>query len=453
MKKELSVTSEFLSCLYNNQQKTRTMKNIALSIAFLLIGFAGISQEMLTSEEKEQNIASVAKLMDSIYVIPEKAKEAIALVKQQQAKGAYDKIDSPYDFAEALTKDLRAVTHDLHINVHFAPAEIAKEQKQAAGEKAGMTQAERLAMENYGFEEVKVLPGNVGYLDLRFFYTPKEASETAVATMNYLANTDAIIFDLRRNGGGNTEMIQLLVSYLFDQEPVHLNNFYYRPTDKNTQTWTLPYVPGKRNPDADVYVLTSNRTFSAGEEFVYDLKNLERATIIGEHTGGGANPGTTYEVSDKFKIFIPSGRAINPVSGDNWEGKGIAPDVAVDEDEALNVAHLMAVKKLLEKADSEEKKAFYKWDLKEIKANQQPVNPETNTLRSYTGSYGGSKVTLEDGQLIYHAYNDSFELIPMGDDEFMLPNVPYKRIKFSKDRKSLTEASNLFPDLVREREK
>ena len=178
----------------------------------------------------------------------------------------------------------------------------------------------------------------------------------------------------------------------------------------------------------------------------------EYQIVIDHNPGGGTNPGTTYEVSDKFKIFIPSGRAINPVSGDNWEGKGIAPDVAVDEDEALNVAHLMAVKKLLEKADSEDKSAFYKWDLKEIKANQQPVNPETNTLRSYTGSYG-SKVTLEDGQLIYHAYNDSFKLIPMGDDEFMLPNVPYKRIKFSKDRKSLTEASNLFPDLVREREK
>lgn len=428
------------------------MKKFTLLLAFLTLHLSGFAQEKLTSEEKQQNIAAVAKFMDSIYVFPEKAKEAIALVQDRQQKGAYDRMETPDEFAEALTKDLRSVTHDLHINMRYDPAGIEKKQKQAAGEKAGMTQAERVALENYGFEEVKILPGNVGYLDLRFFYTPKEAAETAIAAMNLMANTDAIIFDLRRNGGGNPEMIQLLVSYLYEQEPVHLNNFYFRPTDENTQTWTLPYVPGKRNPNADVYVLTSNRTFSAGEEFTYDLKMLNRATIVGKNTGGGANPGRFYEVSDKFSIFIPSGRAINPVSGDNWEGKGIAPDVAVDEDEALDVAHLMAVEKLLKKTTSEEKKAFYEWELKEIKAKQQPVSLDNKMLKSFTGSYGGNNVSLENGQLVFHAYDDSFRLIPMGNDEFFVEHVPYKRIKFSKDRKSLTEESNLFPPIVRQRD-
>ena len=427
------------------------MKKLAFLLMFLH-GMTGLSQERLTSEEKQQNIASVAKLMDSIYVFPEKARESVALIKQQQANGAYDDIVSPHDFAEVLTKDLRAVTNDLHINVHYDPAGIAKQEKQEKGEEAGMTQAERLALENYGFEEVKILPGNVGYLDLRFFYSPKEAAETAIATMNFLANTDAIIFDLRRNGGGNPEMIQLLQSYLFGQAPVHLNNFYFRPTDENRQTWTLPYVPGKRNPDADVYVLTSKRTFSAGEEFTYDLKNLDRATIVGENTGGGANPGRIYTVSEKFKVFIPGGRAINPVSGDNWEGKGIAPDVAVDEDEALNVAHLMAVEKLLKNTDSEEKKAFYEWELKEIIAKQEPASPDKKVLKSYTGSYGDTEVKLKDGKLIYLAYDNNLDLLPMGNDEFMIKEVPHKRIKFSKDRKSLTEASNLFPSVVRQRD-
>lgn len=428
------------------------MKKSVFLLLFLFLGLAGFSQEKLTSEEKKQNIVSISKLMDSIYVFPEKAKEAIALVKQQHQSGAYDKIKTPHDFAEALTSDLRSLTNDLHINIHYDPAGIAKQEKQEKGEEAGMTEAERLALENYGFEEVQILPGNVGYLDLRFFYTPKEAGETAIATMNFLANTDAIIFDLRRNGGGNPEMIQLLLSYLFEQEPVHLNNFYFRPTDENTQTWTLPYVPGKRNPNADVYVLTSNRTFSAGEEFTYDLKNLDRATIVGEKTGGGANPGRVYKVSDKFNMFIPSGRAINPISGDNWEGKGITPDVAVDEDEALDVAHLMAVEKLLQETDSPEKKKFYEWDLKEIKATQNPESVDREVLKSYTRSYGGNKVSFEEGKLIYHAYNDSFELLPMGNDEFMLKKVPYKRIKFSKDRKSLTEDSNLFPSKVKQRD-
>lgn len=427
------------------------MKRIIVILVFLALHLNGSAQEKLTSEEKNLNITSIVKLIDSIYVFPDKAKEAIALVKQKQEKGGYDRIETPDEFAEALTTDLRSVTHDLHINMRYDPVGIAKQQKQDAGEKAGMTQAERVALENYGFEEVKILPGNVGYLDLRFFYSPKEAAETAIATMNFMANTDAIIFDLRRNGGGDPEMIQLLVSYLYEQEPVHLNNFYFRPTDEHTQTWTLPYVPGKRNPDADVYVLTSNRTFSAGEEFTYDLKNLKRATIVGENTGGGANPGRIYTVSDKFNIFIPNGRAINPISNDNWEGRGIAPDVSVDEDEALKVAHLMAVKKLLKETISEEKKAFYEWELKEIIASQKPVLVPARKLQRFTGKYGSSKVSLENGQLIYHASHDKFKLTPIGGNEFLMEHLPYKRIKFAPDGSSLTEESNLFPPKTRQR--
>ena len=438
----------------NTNLKTADMNfhKTVIFLSFLFLGLTGFSQK-LTSEEKQQALTSVAKLMDSIYVFPETAKEAIAYVKEQQQKGVYEKIDVPYEFADAVTRDLRAVTHDLHINMRYDPAGIEKEQKQAAGEEAGMTQEERLAMENYGFREVKILPGNVGYLDLRFFYTPEAAGETAIAAMNLLANTDAIIFDLRRNGGGNPEMIQLLQSYLFEQEPVHLNNFYFRPTDENTQTWTLPYVPGKRNPNADVYVLTSNRTFSAGEEFTYDLKNLDRATIVGEKTGGGANPGSTHNVTDKFMIFIPNGRAINPVSGTNWEGKGIAPDVAVDEDKALDTAHLMAVEKLLKNTESEEKKAFYEWELKEIKARQNPVKLDPETLKAFTGGFGSNEVSLENGQLVYHAYDDKFRLTPIGNNEFLVEHVPYKRLKFSEDRNSLSELSNLFPPVTRQRTK
>jgi C-terminal processing protease CtpA/Prc len=144
-------------------------------------------------------------------------------------------------------------------------------------------------------------------------------------------------------------MVQLLCSYLFGGEPVHLNDLYFRPRDETHQFWTIPYLPGKRYLDKEVYVLTSNRTFSAAEEFTYNLKNLKRATIVGETTGGGANPGGSERVGEHFELFVPSGRAINPVSKTNWEGTGVEPDVKSSADDALSTAHALALEKIVAK--------------------------------------------------------------------------------------------------------
>jgi C-terminal processing protease CtpA/Prc len=144
-------------------------------------------------------------------------------------------------------------------------------------------------------------------------------------------------------------MVALLISYLVGPEPVHLNSFYMRSEDKTTQSWTQAYVPGKRMADKPVYVLTSNRTFSGAEEFSYNLKNLKRATLIGETTGGGAHPGDDVFVHPHYRVFVPIGRPINPVSGTNWEGTGVEPDIAVPQEQALTVAHRMALEDLLDK--------------------------------------------------------------------------------------------------------
>jgi C-terminal processing protease CtpA/Prc len=159
--------------------------------------------------------------------------------------------------------------------------------------------------------------------------------------MNFLANVDALIFDLRGNGGGDPKMIAFISTYLFD-EPTHLNDLYNRKEDSTTQYWTLPYVPGKRLSGKPVFVLTSKRTFSGAEEFSYNLKNLKRATIIGEVTGGGAHPVSGHRIDDHFMIGVPFARAVNPISGTNWEGTGVTPDVEVPAAEALDVANEMA---------------------------------------------------------------------------------------------------------------
>ncbi len=137
--------------------------------------------------------------------------------------------------------------------------------------------------------------------------------------MNFLAYCDAIIVDLRQNGGGDPAQIQLISSYFFE-EPVHLNDLYARATDRTENYWTLPYVPGAEASKADLYVLTSARTFSGAEEFSYNLQNLKRATIIGETTGGGAHPTNAMIVQRDFILRVPFARAINPGLQDELGG-------------------------------------------------------------------------------------------------------------------------------------
>ena len=175
---------------------------------------------------------------------------------------------------------------------------------------------------------------------------------------NFLGNTDAIIFDLRKNGGGDPAMVALICSYLFGPEPVHLNDLHWREGkgERVEEFWTLKDVAGKRYTGKDVYVLTSNYTFSGAEEFTYNLKNLKRATIIGETTGGGANPGGGNRLSEHFGVFIPTGRAVSPVTKTNWEGTGVEPDVKVPADQALKTAQLIALRKALDKTTDEELK-------------------------------------------------------------------------------------------------
>jgi C-terminal processing protease CtpA/Prc len=183
---------------------------------------------------------------------------------------------------------------------------------------------------------------------------PKTGAETVAAAMNFLANTDALIFDLRQNGGGDPEMVALISSYLFGDKPVHLNSLYWRKGDRTEDFYTKPNLANKKFGDKDIYVLTSSRTFSGAEEFSYNLKNLKRATLIGETTGGGANPGGMFRLSEHFGVFIPTGRAVSPITKTNWEGTGVEPDIKAPKEQALKIAHLMALNKAAEKTKDEE---------------------------------------------------------------------------------------------------
>jgi retinol-binding protein 3 len=281
---------------------------------------------------------AIGKLEES-YVFPEVATKMAAALREKSKLGAYDDIVAGPVFALRLTEDLQGVSKDKHLRVNFSGPRIPDRPANFAPDSAARAafQAE-MARINCGFEKTEVLPNNVGYLKFNFFGSTEVCGPIATREMTKLADVDALIVDLRENGGGSPDMVAHVSSYLFSKR-VHLNDLWTRRTNETNEFWTRPEVPGRKVRDeVPVYVLTANRTFSGAEEFTYNLKNLKRATIVGETTGGGAHPVSGHKIDDHFTIGVPFARAINPYSKTNWEGTGVTPDVKVPAPDALATA-------------------------------------------------------------------------------------------------------------------
>jgi hypothetical protein len=293
---------------------------------------------------KARVIDGAVASLDEFYVFPETAKKMEEAVRARQKKGEYDAVTDAEAFAAALTEHLQAVSHDKHLRVNFSIRALPKGEPQRNPD-AEAQMRRQMERNNCAFDKVERLPANIGYVKFNGFMDPAVCGGTASAAMNFLGNVDAIIFDLRTNGGGDPKMVAYISTYLFG-EVTHLNDLYNRKEDSTTQYWTLPDVPGKRLAGKPVFVLTSKRTFSGAEEFSYNLKMLKRATIVGETTGGGAHPVSGHRIDDHFMIGVPFARAVNPISKTNWEGTGVEPDVKVPADEALDVAKKMAAEEI-----------------------------------------------------------------------------------------------------------
>lgn len=275
---------------------------------------------------RREVVEAAASRLEQSYVLAEPAAAMAKAIREKLRRGDYDRIIDPTQFAEMLGNDLRAISKDKHLNVGFAPG----------GTPAVAQQEQEARRANFGFAKVEVLDGNTGYIDVRQFYPVDLSARTIDAAMELVANTDALIFDLRRHVGGRPETVAYLSSYLFGPEPVLLNELHWREKNSTQQYYTHT-VPGRRY-SGKVYVLTSGFSFSAAEEFAYNLKNLKRATLIGETTGGGAHPLGIYKLAHGFVGYFPNRRAINPVTKTNWEGTGVEPDVKAKADDALRVA-------------------------------------------------------------------------------------------------------------------
>jgi C-terminal processing protease CtpA/Prc len=278
--------------------------------------------------------------MNELYVFPDVAKKMEEALRAHQKAGDYDKIAEARAFTDRLTDDLRAVSHDKHLRVGFSPSVVpAGDPEPTEDEKAKFR--EQMERMNCGFRKAEKLDGNIGYVKFDFFGDAEVCGPKATAAFAAIAGVDAVIFDLRENGGGQPAMVAFVCSYLFAKK-THLNDLYERKSNKTEQFWTKPEVPGDKFVKQPVFVLTSQRTFSGAEEFTYNLKNLKRATIVGETTGGGAHPTQMVRLDDHFMMGVPFARAISPITKTNWEGTGVEPDVKVAADQALETAKKLA---------------------------------------------------------------------------------------------------------------
>jgi C-terminal processing protease CtpA/Prc len=300
------------------------------------------------SDEATATVEEVITLVGQHYFDVEVAADITRALLAGLADGRY-RLDET-SLAEAVTADLQSINGDKHLRLIHHVEPLAEREH-------GDDTEELIAMARWadqtsgGIAKVERMRGNVGYLDIEPVLFPvAQCGDAMSAAMSLVAPTDALIIDVRHCLGGDPAMVAWLCSYLYGYEPVQLSSLHER--DLTTQSWTLSFVPGRRfGATKPVYVLTSATTFSGGEQLAYDLQQLKRATIVGEVTKGGAHAREGFRVHAHFEATVSVARGVNPISGSNWEGSGVVPDVAVPADEALDRAYELAVEHLAAATD------------------------------------------------------------------------------------------------------
>ncbi|MGD0154478.1 MAG: S41 family peptidase [Terracidiphilus sp.] len=298
---------------------------------------------VVDSDLRKRVIDGVNADLDKYYIDAAAAGKMRDSLLANEKAGDYDKITDGDLFAAQLTTDLQAVSHDRHLRVNFLPFKAPPPHDPTPEDEARFHQ--QMEHDNCLFRKVEILPNNIGYIKFDGFMDASFCGPTVAAAMGFIAHTDAVIFDIRQNGGGQPDMVTLIASYLFDK-PTHLIDIYDRSKESTRQNWTLSYLPGPRLVKQPVFVLTSKSTFSGAEEFAFDLKNQKRAAIVGETTGGGAHPVSGHPVADYFMVGVPFAESLDPVTKTNWEGTGVEPDVKVSADDALDTAEKLALDKI-----------------------------------------------------------------------------------------------------------
>lgn len=408
------------------------MKPVLAASLALSLAFASQAVGQVPTLKPRESVDRIAGAIQSEFYDEAKGAKIAAELRAEAGRGTYDKLTDPRDFAGALTARLRPL--DGHFSVTWSPqADAAPAGPAVRRDPAAFAEQDRRA--NYGFRAVEVLPGNVGRVDMRYFadFTPEDpaARKAADAALATIAGTDAVIFDLRDNGGGSPAMVGYLVGHFVPDGADIYNSFKMRGEPAASEKPTVPItVPRRLN--TPLYVLTSARTGSAAESFAYTLQSAGRATIVGEASGGGANPGGPRSVGDGLRVFISNGSPTNPITKKNWEGTGVIPDVAVASPQALDRAYALAMTRLMSAPMSDAAKAENRWVLDSL-VDPAPRGPAD--LAPFAGTYGVYQVSVKDGGLtLRQGRRPETTLKPLDDAGlFFVQGAPLRRVKFEGD--------------------
>lgn len=288
-------------------------------------------------------VESVIARLSEAYVFPEASARAAELLRRRLAQGAYQLARGPA-LCERISGDLFEATNDKHLRLLWhESAEESADEAQVVAELR-----EQIRRENYGVRRVELLPGNIGLIELTVIPEVSQGGRALAAAMQLVGETYALIVDLRSTRGGSPDGVVFIASYFFPDGDVHLSDFVEGPRGPTRQYWTSSFLPGARYLDRAVYALTSAVTFSGGEALAYDLQALGRATIVGELTRGGAHPSEVVSLTEQIELRLPVARAMNPITGSNWEAVGVQPDLPVSPSAALEVAQRAALETIVE---------------------------------------------------------------------------------------------------------
>lgn len=382
-------------------------------------------------EEGEQAavVERVAELIDARFYDPVVAQRCSAQLRDRLQRGEYRAVTEPWAFAELLTEELRSALDDQHAGLAFDPLP-ASPGPSLSGEQRDEELRESYRRRNFDFCEVRLLEGNVGYLKLLTFAPVRMGGETAAAALRFLANSDAVIIDLRGNGGGYPDMGLFLASHFFER-PTHYANVYRREGDRTDQQWTS-FVPGPRLARQELVIVIGRDSFSGAESLAYNLQALGRATLVGERTRGGATGCNTLRVNERFQVTVSDVNYTSPVTGSNWS-TGVVPDLPCARADALFVAHELALERLAEKTDDPTRRTELAWARSLAQARARPSQPDPEALQELCGRYGPRRIQLEAGALQY-VLDDGriFALRAVGPDLFMLEGIDGFQLRFER---------------------
>lgn len=405
----------------------------------------------LSRQHAEEVVNALAEVMTANYVDSLRGAEVGAKLRTALKRGDYRKFDHARPLVARLAQDVQSIIHDGHFNfLYFPPeAEGFNWVNQGAGkvDSVAMLNEDRARLRrlNFGVARAEVLEGNIGWLTIsRFDAPPALFREPLAAAFRLLQDTDALIIDLRRNPGGLDQSVQLAFSYLTAEPPFLATTKVYRGGKPREESWTVEDPGGPRYLGRPVYVLTSGATASGAEMFSYQVKHRQKGTLVGARTVGGAHSFDTFQIgpvpAGRFMVLLPNALTVDALTGGDWEGVGVTPDVEVPPAEAPAAAIRLALEALAAKALTEEARAEYTNLRDKLVYTETHGAPDPREMEKYVGRYGIRRVYVEAGQLKYQRDSGpAVEMEPVADDTFELgiATSPRPRVRFEVEAGSV----------------